>query len=67
MGFNQAAERFMMVDVGSEKEAADAKIKGRCSTSIRVRTVTHWFHLFFPALLEDEIRLPQTEKIIFGG
>ncbi|KJA30078.1 hypothetical protein HYPSUDRAFT_256958 [Hypholoma sublateritium FD-334 SS-4] len=46
VGFNQAAERFMMIDVGSEKEAADAKIK---------------------ALLEDEIRLPQTEKIIFGG
>ncbi|KDR83572.1 hypothetical protein GALMADRAFT_235821 [Galerina marginata CBS 339.88] len=46
VGFNQAAERFLMVDVGSAKEAADAKIK---------------------ALLEEEIRLPQTEKIIFGG
>jgi hypothetical protein len=29
MGFNQAAERFMIVDVGSGKEAADAKIKGK--------------------------------------
>ncbi|KAG6903384.1 hypothetical protein C0995_013137 [Termitomyces sp. Mi166 len=28
MGFNQAAERFLMVDVGDAKEAADAKIKG---------------------------------------
>lgn len=28
MGFNLAAERFIMVDVGSAKEAADAKIKG---------------------------------------
>ena len=28
LGFNQAAERFMMVDVGGAKEAADAKIKG---------------------------------------
>jgi hypothetical protein len=28
VGFNQAAERFLMVDVGSGKEAADAKIKG---------------------------------------
>lgn len=28
VGFNQAADRFMMVDVGGEKEAADAKIKG---------------------------------------
>lgn len=27
-GFNQATERFMMVDVGSGKEAADSKIKG---------------------------------------
>ncbi|KAF9534146.1 hypothetical protein CPB83DRAFT_803828 [Crepidotus variabilis] len=27
-GFNQAAERFIMLDVGSAKEAADAKIKG---------------------------------------
>ena len=25
------------------------------------------FILFFVALLEDEIKLPQTEKIIFGG
>ncbi|KAG5340991.1 hypothetical protein C0989_012365 [Termitomyces sp. Mn162] len=46
MGFNQAAERFLMVDVGDAKEAADAKIKAR---------------------LEDELRLPQTFKIIFGG
>lgn len=28
IGFNQAAERFLMVDVGGGKEAADAKIKG---------------------------------------
>ncbi|KAG2152090.1 hypothetical protein BD769DRAFT_1623731 [Suillus cothurnatus] len=28
MGFNQAAERFIMVDVGGSKEAADAKLKG---------------------------------------
>jgi hypothetical protein len=28
MGFNQAAERFLMIDVGNGKEAADAKIKG---------------------------------------
>ncbi|GLB33667.1 putative zinc finger protein [Lyophyllum shimeji] len=45
-GFNQAAERFLMVDVGDAKEAADAKIK---------------------AHLEDQIRLPQTYKIVFGG
>lgn len=28
-GFNQASERFIMVDVGYIKEAADAKIKGQ--------------------------------------
>lgn len=27
-GFNQSTERFMMVDVGNGKEAADSKIKG---------------------------------------
>jgi len=46
IGFNQAAERFLMVDVGGSKEAADAKIK---------------------VYLEDNIRLPHTYKIIFGG
>ncbi|KAJ3929100.1 MAG: hypothetical protein NXY57DRAFT_1018125 [Lentinula lateritia] len=45
-GFNQAAERFSMLDVGNAKEAADAKIK--CH-------------------LEDDIRLPQTFKVIFAG
>ncbi|KAH0840069.1 hypothetical protein J3R83DRAFT_1036 [Lanmaoa asiatica] len=46
IGFNQAAERFLIVDVGGSKEAADAKIK------------VH---------LQDNIRLPQTHRIIFGG
>ncbi|KAJ2916502.1 hypothetical protein MD484_g3893, partial [Candolleomyces efflorescens] len=46
IGFNQATERFTMVDVGSAKEAADAKIK---------------------SLLESEIKMPQTAKIVFGG
>ncbi|KAJ7699935.1 hypothetical protein B0H17DRAFT_270131 [Mycena rosella] len=46
VGFNQATERFTMVDVGSTKEAADAKLK------------VH---------LNDDIQLPQTFKIIFGG
>ncbi|KAJ6509955.1 hypothetical protein C8R47DRAFT_774581 [Mycena vitilis] len=46
VGFNQATERFTMVDVGSTKEAADVKLK------------VH---------LEDDIRLPQTFKVIFGG
>lgn len=45
-GFNRAADRFIMVDVGPGKEAADVKIK---------------------VMLEDNIRLPQTCKILFGG
>lgn len=45
-GFNQAAERFSVLDVGNAKEAADAKIK---------------------AHLEDDIRLPQTFKVVFAG
>ncbi|KAJ7708978.1 hypothetical protein B0H17DRAFT_1031419 [Mycena rosella] len=46
MGFNQSTERFLMIDVGNMKEAADAKLK---------------------VYLEDEIRLPETFKIVFGG
>nr|GAT51386.1 predicted protein [Mycena chlorophos] len=46
IGFNEATERFLMVDVGGAKEAADAKLKG---------------------YLEDEIRLSETFKVIFGG
>lgn len=68
MGFNQAAERFIIVDVGSGKEAADAKIKGktpRCNFACEFQVS---ILISDPlALLEDEIRLPQTEKIIFGG
>lgn len=46
VGFNQATERLLMVDVGSDKEAADSKMR---------------------AFLDDEIRLPQTFKLVFGG
>lgn len=30
-GFNQAGKRFIMVDVGARKEAADSKIRGTLS------------------------------------
>ncbi|TFK55823.1 hypothetical protein OE88DRAFT_1731464 [Heliocybe sulcata] len=46
IGFNQAGERFLMVDVGNAKEAADAKLR---------------------VYLEDNIRMPQTWKVLFGG
>jgi len=64
-GFNQAAGRFIMVDAGSIKEAADGKIKGKhCCTLQSLRAPSN---SIFLAILEDEIRLPQTERIIFGG
>jgi hypothetical protein len=49
VGFNQAAERFSMIDVGWAKEAADVKIKSRCSSlslghpAHRVETVISLF------------------------
>jgi hypothetical protein len=64
MGFNQAAERFLMIDVGNGKEAADAKIKGRpyprhdLLYPLTISTLVH---------LDDNIRLPQTLKVLFGG
>lgn len=36
IGFNQAAERFLMVDVGTAKEAADAKIKGSYAVHVSI-------------------------------
>lgn len=65
MGFNQAAEKFLMVDVGSGKEAADAKIKGKGYPLLRL-TVSCLTQKR-TAHLEDDIRLPQTYKVIFGG
>lgn len=45
LGFNQAAERFIMVDVGSAKEAADAKIKGeRRRLSLLITTFNSTLH-----------------------
>jgi hypothetical protein len=67
MGFNQAAERFIMVDVGGSKEAADAKLKGEltrvkiCTESVIEVISGYLVHL------EDNIRLPHTYKIFFGG
>lgn len=63
MGFNQASERFLMVDVGNTKEAADAKLKG---SHFPLLEFAHFSELW-TVYLEDEIRLPETFKIIFGG
>lgn len=63
-GFNQAAERFMMVDVGSGKEQADAKIKGVSPSLFFIPPGSKYPHTVH---LEDNIRLPQTSKILFAG
>ena len=39
IGFNQAAGRFSMIDVGSGKEMADAKIKGLLISVVVRRTL----------------------------
>jgi len=39
-GFNRASERFVMVDVGYDKEAADAKIKAHLEDDIRIHQVS---------------------------
>lgn len=64
-GFNQAAERFIMVDVGSGKEQADAKIKGLFPSVYCVACI--WLKQPPAVHLEDNIRLPQTSKILFAG
>jgi hypothetical protein len=62
-GFSQASERFLMADVGSGKEAADAKMRGK---ALGKPSIVQLF-ISIVAILEDEIALPQTYKIIFGG
>ncbi|KAL1666142.1 hypothetical protein GGF50DRAFT_51288 [Schizophyllum commune] len=44
LGFNQSAERFMMLDVGKTKEAADAKIRVLLEDEIRM---PHTVRIYF--------------------
>lgn len=63
-GFNQAAGRFMMVDIGYGKEVADAKIRGAPSVSpLHCLVVTQ----LIVACLEDEVKALQTVRVIFSG
>ena len=62
-GFNQAAERFAMIDVGSGKEAVDAKVKGTFATVCPSPT----YELCLAAYLEDEVKSLETAKVIAGG
>lgn len=44
IGFNQAAERFIVVDVGSGKEAVDSKLRGpSCLVVIEMRPLTSYY------------------------
>lgn len=47
LGFNQAAERFIMVDVGSSKEAADAKLKGELAPMVICRILKLFLDIQF--------------------
>ena len=62
IGFNKASDKFLMVDVGDGKEAVDAKIKGKpyalYAILIHTSTLAH---------LDDNIRLPQTLRVVLGG
>ena len=64
VGFSQASQRFMVVDVGGEKEAADAKITGSVTLHFKE---SEYILTTLVALIEAEICLPQTVKIVFAG
>lgn len=66
LGFNQAAERFIVVDVGDGKEMVDSKVKG-VSATFRWPINAYFIASGDTAYLEDEIKVPQTLKVIFGG
>jgi len=65
VGFSQASPRFLMVDVGYGKEAADAKIRG-------VFLAFGWHFVASDSLELSEFlqiftRFPQTLRVFFGG
>ena len=64
VGFNQASEFISVVDVGSGKEAADAKVRGKVSHGIdnsmtNERSNAEHLRVF--------AKLPQTMKVFLGG
>ena len=63
-GFNQAAERFLMVDIGHGKEMADAKVKG---VPTSYRHICPALKQPFSVNLEDETKSSQTLNVIFAG
>jgi hypothetical protein len=66
VGFNQAAQRFAIIDAGELKEGSDHKIRGGFfheSASIPISEA----HPLDTAYLDDNISSPQTLKVLFGG
>jgi hypothetical protein len=62
LGFTQSSPRFTLVDVGPNKEAAHAKIRGMYhdySYSILFTSYVEYLHTFS--------LLPQTLRVFFGG
>jgi len=64
VGFNQAAERFAIIDAGELKEGSDHKIRGVLSINLPVHLAKLTHHA---AYLEDNICSSQTLKVFFGG
>lgn len=64
-GFNQAGERFLMVDVGAGKENADAKLRG--NDTFNSRSILRNSLITSLAFLTDHARSPYTRKIFIGG
>lgn len=64
LGFNQACERFVMVDVGNDDDAAVAKMKGILAHALRIRLDAH---VNLSVHLDFHARSQETYKVVFGG
>lgn len=64
VGFNQAAERFAIIDAGELKEGSDHKIRGIYVFYAPSRLSDADRHT---AYLDDNISSPYTSKVFFGG
>ena len=69
VGFNQAAERFAIIDAGELKEGSDHKIRGVPLVPYLTPNVhRRRLHESRPkAYLDDNIYSTQTLKVFFGG
>lgn len=64
-GFNQASPLLSIIDVGSGKEAADAKLRGNVLAVSLLISMSN--HQTFPEMLRLFANIPQVKRIYFGG